>query len=57
MDINKQTRIWALSHISLVALASSLGACTTVSDPTAYQLCEPIPPATTCGDPIDVKVK
>ena len=57
MDINKQTRLWALSHISLLALVASLGACTTVDDPGAYTLCTPTPPATTCGDNVDIQVK
>lgn len=57
MGINKQTRLWALSHISSLALIASLGACTTVDDPGAYTLCTPTPPATTCGDNVDVQVK
>ena len=60
VSINKQTKLWALSHVSSMALIASLGACTTapMPEPTQlYNLCEPVAPATTCGDNVNVKVK
>ena len=57
MNTNKLTKLWALNHVGLVALTASLGACTTVSDPGAYETCTPVAPATTCGDDTTVEVK
>ena len=58
MSINKQTKLWAMCHVSGMALAASLGACTTSPMPEpGYELCNPVPPATTCGDNVDIQVK
>lgn len=51
---NRVVRVTLMSGVSLFPIVSLL-ACTTV--PTKYELCEPVPPATDCGDDIPVVVE
>lgn len=59
MNIAKQTKIWGMTHPSLLAVIMSLAAsgCVTSSNPEDYTLCEPVPPATDCGDDVEIEVE
>lgn len=59
MNINRQTRIWANSHSSLMGIIAvlSVSGCITTNEPNNYDTCEPTPPATDCGDDVTIVVE
>ena len=50
MNIVKRTKIWALSHVSLLVLAFALSACETTAP---YEICH----TDNCGDGVPITVE